>query len=197
MVCLHGYPATAVADILHGRELVFANVLRINLRCAAETALLGIATGITQVTGLIGHRPAGFTRIGHGISPFSLVVFQQVCVRQNRAHSTGKNEAGNVKSGGDAIAAPGVILADPESPGTCADDVRESDGFEPALCTRRRREIVEMGVPPGNHRGSDLRGTWSVRRKGRDPRTPGRTAIFAVAVGGSCILRASQGEHPC
>ena len=30
---------------------------------------------------------------------------------------------------------------------------------QPALCTRRRREIVEMVVPPGNRRGSDLRRT--------------------------------------
>ena len=124
MVCLHGYPATAVADVFHGRELVFADVLRINLRCAAETALLGIATGVAQVTGLIGHRAAGLTRVGHGISPFSQVVFRKVGVRQNRAHPTGKNEAGNVKSAGhgppfptgqgergDGIAAPGVILA--------------------------------------------------------------------------------------
>ena len=80
MVCLHGYPATPVADVLHGREFIFAEVLRINLRCAAETALLGIATGVAQVTGLIGHRPAGLARVGHGISPFSQVVFRKAGV---------------------------------------------------------------------------------------------------------------------
>jgi hypothetical protein len=66
---------------------------------------------------------------------------------------------------------------------------------EPALCTRRRSEIVEMVVPPRNHpavpRGSNLRRTYSVRRKVGDPRTPGRTAIAAVAAGGWCIMRAS------
>src|SRR5512136_1333255 len=50
-----------------------------------------------------------------------------------------------------------------------------------------------MAVPPGNHRGSDLRRTWSVRRKVRDPRTPGRTARSALVAGGSCIMRASIG----
>ena len=100
MVCLHGYPAAAVADVLHRSELVFADVLGINLRCAAETALLGIATGVAQVAGLIGHRPAGLTRVGHGVSPFSQVVFRKASMRRNRAHSTGKNDAGNVKSAG-------------------------------------------------------------------------------------------------
>jgi hypothetical protein len=60
----------------------------------------------------------------------------------------------------------------------------------PALCTRRRSEIVEMGVPPGNRRGPDLRRTCSVRRKVRDPRTPGRTVSSAVAAGGLGIMRA-------
>jgi len=55
---------------------------------------------------------------------------------------------------------------------------------------RRRSEIVEMVVPPGNRRGLDLRRTVWVRRKVRDPRTPGRTAISAIAAGGSCIMRA-------
>jgi hypothetical protein len=46
-----------------------------------------------------------------------------------------------------------------------------------------------MVVPPGNHRDSDLRRTCSVRRKARDPRTPGRTVRSAVTAGGSCIMR--------
>jgi hypothetical protein len=63
----------------------------------------------------------------------------------------------------------------------------------PASCTRRRHEIVEMAVPPGNHpaasRDLDLRRTCSVRRKVRDPKTPGRTARSAGAAGGSLIMR--------
>jgi hypothetical protein len=46
-------------------------------------------------------------------------------------------------------------------------------------------------VPPGNHRSSDLRRTCSVRRKGRDPRTPARTARSAIGAGGLCTMRAS------
>jgi hypothetical protein len=80
---------------------------------------------------------------------------------------------------------------------------------EPPLCTRRRCEIVEMGVPPGNHpavpRDLDLRRTCRYvakfpatssprqardRRDKRDPRTPGRTAVSAVAPGGSCVMPA-------
>jgi hypothetical protein len=54
-------------------------------------------------------------------------------------------------------------------------------------------------MPPGNHRDSDLRRTCSERRKVRDPRTPGRMAISAVAAGGSSIVRASipQEGVPC
>ena len=74
--------------------------------------------------------------------------------------------------------------------------------LKPALCTRQRREIVEMVVPPGNHRGSNLRRTCSVRRKVRDPRTPGRTARSAVVAGGSCVMRvrdkqeSARANHP-
>jgi len=52
-----------------------------------------------------------------------------------------------------------------------------------------------MVVPPGNHRGSNVRRTLSVGRKVRAPRTPGRTAISAVAAGGSCIMRARSPER--
>src|SRR5512139_1469859 len=51
-----------------------------------------------------------------------------------------------------------------------------------------------MVVPPDNHRDSDLKFTFSVRRKVRDPRTPGRMAISAVAAGGSCMMRARNPE---
>ena len=47
-----------------------------------------------------------------------------------------------------------------------------------------------MAVSPDDHRGSDLRRTFSVRRKAQDPRTPGRTAGSAVAAGVSGIMRA-------
>jgi hypothetical protein len=39
------------------------------------------------------------------------------------------------------------------------DRALSSGDCKPALCTRRRREIVEMALPPGNRRDSDLRRT--------------------------------------
>ena len=59
----------------------------------------------------------------------------------------------------------------------------------------RRREMVEIVVPSGSDTGVDLRRTFSVRRKvPRDKlgtsETPGRTAISAIAAGGSYIMRA-------
>jgi len=63
-------------------------------------------------------------------------------------------------------------------------------GIKPALFTKRCRETVKMSVPPGNRRGLDPRRTWIVRRRIRGPRTPGRTTISAVAVGGSWLMRA-------
>ena len=78
---------------------------------------------------------------------------------------------------------------------------------QPTLCPRRPSEIVEMVVPPGNHpavpRGSNLKRTLPVSGKVRLsrrsrarrgelvagslskdlPRTPGPTAVSAVAVG--------------
>jgi len=53
----------------------------------------------------------------------------------------------------------------------------------------RRRETVEKGVSPGNHRGLDPRRTWTVRRRIRHPRTPGRTLISTVAAGDSWNIR--------
>jgi hypothetical protein len=52
------------------------------------------------------------------------------------------------------------------------------------------RETVKMGVPPGNHRVLNLRRTWNGTAQGEPvlslskehQRTPGRTAISAVAV---------------
>ena len=56
--------------------------------------------------------------------------------------------------------------------------------------SRDRGDGRATGQPSRGTAGLDLRRTCSVRRKVRDPRTPGRTAISAVAAGGSCIMRA-------
>jgi|GEM_PF-3385988 len=45
------------------------------------------------------------------------------------------------------------------------------------------------GCATGQPQGLGPEAYLSVRRKVRDPRTPGRTAISAVAAGGSCIMR--------
>lgn len=58
---------------------------------------------------------------------------------------------------------------------------------------RDRGDGRATGRPSRDTAGLDLRRTCSVPRKGRGPRTPGRTARSAVAAGGSCIVRASEG----
>ena len=61
---------------------------------------------------------------------------------------------------------------------------------QPGCFTNCRRETVEKDVPPGYRRGLDLRRTWTVRRRVRHPRTPGRTILSAVAAGHSWNIRA-------
>ena len=51
------------------------------------------------------------------------------------------------------------------------------------------RETTKMGVPPGNRGVLVPRRTRTVRRRGRHPRTPGRTAISVVAAGDSWNIR--------
>ena len=46
MLLFHGDASTAAADELHRRQFVLADMLRVDVGCAAETALLGIAAGI-------------------------------------------------------------------------------------------------------------------------------------------------------
>jgi len=54
---------------------------------------------------------------------------------------------------------------------------------------RDRGDGRATGQPSRGTEGLDLRRTCSVRRKVRDPRTPGRTTRSAVGAGGSCIVR--------
>jgi hypothetical protein len=69
MTLLHGNTAASVADKFHGCQLVFANMLRVDLRGAAEAAFFLIVARITEVTGCLGHRATIFTGIGHVHSP--------------------------------------------------------------------------------------------------------------------------------
>jgi hypothetical protein len=61
------------------------------------------------------------------------------------------------------------------------------------LLTRIMHETLSRdrgdGRATGQPQGLGPEAYVSARRKVRDPRTPGRTAISAVAAGGSCILR--------
>jgi len=83
---------------------------------------------------------------------------------------------------------------------------RAGSPFSPLYPTSPTRLARIMHEAPSRDRG-DGRATGqpqglgpeaylSVRRKVRDPRTPGRTAISAVAAGGSCIMRARPASAP-
>jgi len=65
MFLLHGYPAAALTNIFHGRQLVFADMLGVSLRFPAEAALGFVVTGVAEMTGRIGYCAAGFACIGH------------------------------------------------------------------------------------------------------------------------------------
>ena len=69
MLAFHGHTAASVADEFHGRQFAFAHMGVIDLRSAAERAILFIAAGTAKMTGLLGHRTAGFTGISHIRSP--------------------------------------------------------------------------------------------------------------------------------
>src|SRR5512137_51050 len=57
---------------------------------------------------------------------------------------------------------------------------------------RDRGDGRATGQPSRGTAGLGPEAHLSVRRKVRDPRRPGRTAISAVAAGGSCIMRAKH-----
>ena len=60
---------------------------------------------------------------------------------------------------------------------------------------RSWRWSCHRGTIP-RYRGTGPEAYWLVRRKVRDPRTPGRRAISTVAAGGSCIMRAKSLLRP-
>ena len=65
MALLDRHSAAPVANILHGRQFVLADMLGIDLRRTAETAFLGISAGIAQVPRCVCHSAAIFTCISH------------------------------------------------------------------------------------------------------------------------------------
>jgi len=74
---------------------------------------------------------------------------------------------------------------------------RPQEGFFSNLLARIMHETPSRdrgdGRATGQPQGLGPEAYLSVRRKVRDPRTPGRTARSAVAAGGSCIMRARMG----
>jgi hypothetical protein len=73
----HGHPAAAAAGKLHYRQLVFADVLGVYVRSAAETAFFGVSARIAQVPRGFCHGAAAFTCIGHNNAPFLSVGVRQ------------------------------------------------------------------------------------------------------------------------
>jgi hypothetical protein len=90
MARFHRYPSTAVANIFHGGQFVFANVLRFNGGVPAETAFGGVATRVAQVSWRIRHGTAGLARIGHNQPPFfiqislDLLSFRKMMIEQRK-----------------------------------------------------------------------------------------------------------------
>ena len=69
MFAFHGKTAATVTDILHSRQLALAHMGMADFRRSTEGAILAIATGIAEVSGVFGHRPTLFTGIGHRAPP--------------------------------------------------------------------------------------------------------------------------------
>ena len=67
MFGFHGHTTAPITGILHGSQLVFANMLCIDFRRTAETAFGFFSTGIAEMPGLICHRATIFTCICHNL----------------------------------------------------------------------------------------------------------------------------------
>jgi hypothetical protein len=65
VIFLHGHTTAPLTYILHSRQLVFANMFGIRLRCSAEAALGFIVTGVAKMAGCIGNCAAIFTCVRH------------------------------------------------------------------------------------------------------------------------------------
>jgi hypothetical protein len=65
VIFLHGHTTASVTNIFHGRQLVFADMLGVRMRCPAEAALGFVVTGVAKMAGCIGYCAAIFTCICH------------------------------------------------------------------------------------------------------------------------------------
>jgi hypothetical protein len=73
---------------------------------------------------------------------------------------------------------------------------REESLNEAALCTRRRCEIAEIAVPPGNHGDSDSQGELVLSLSKEGPTTPGRMAISVAIASDEAELFSILLSHP-
>ena len=65
VIFLHGHTTAALTNIFHSRQLVFADMFGIRLRCPAEATLGFVVTGVAKMAGCIGNRAAIFTCVRH------------------------------------------------------------------------------------------------------------------------------------
>lgn len=70
MFLLHGYPAAALTNIFHGRQLVFADMPGIDLGCTTETALGCVPTGVAEVPRSVRNGATILAGVGHMLSSF-------------------------------------------------------------------------------------------------------------------------------
>jgi hypothetical protein len=69
MILLHCDTPAAIANKLHGRQFVFADMFGIDLGRTAETAFFLVVARVTEVTGRFGHGTTIFTSVSHWNSP--------------------------------------------------------------------------------------------------------------------------------
>ena len=65
VIFLHGHTTASLTNIFHSRQLVFADMFGIRLRCPAEAALGLVVTGVAKMAGRIGNCAAIFTCVRH------------------------------------------------------------------------------------------------------------------------------------
>jgi hypothetical protein len=69
MTLFHGYPPASIANIFHGGQFIFANMLCIRLGRTAKTAFRRIPAGVTEMTRFISQCTTILTSICHDNPP--------------------------------------------------------------------------------------------------------------------------------
>ena len=66
----HRHATAAIADRLHGRQLVFADMPGIDLGCTTEAALGCVPTGVAEVPWSVRNGATILAGVGHVLSSF-------------------------------------------------------------------------------------------------------------------------------